>query len=231
MSDSRRRYRAIKSGLWQLYPRRLTGRMLQRIAVLALFSSGIVGNGSTQLRQVAKKASTTAKVESRIKQLSRWYQQQENNQAIYYLPFVEALLAHLNDVTLVNSGEMRYGWQAAMVRTLFGQQANRGGGIAKRRSLSSLTYATIRQPSKLLTRRLNTWVKHRNEGIAVWHGNCSGQGRCRPQKEPATSLLRVDPSSGATGKEKGGLFICQGIKISGLPLLYLRGGRGSDCLS
>jgi hypothetical protein len=24
-------------------------------------------------------------------------------------------------------GEMRYGWQASMVRTLFGQQANRGG--------------------------------------------------------------------------------------------------------
>jgi hypothetical protein len=25
------------------------------------------------------------------------------------------------------SGELRYGWQAAMVRTLFGPQANRGG--------------------------------------------------------------------------------------------------------
>jgi hypothetical protein len=26
-----------------------------------------------------------------------------------------------------NPGELRYGWQAAMVRTLFGQNANRGG--------------------------------------------------------------------------------------------------------
>ena len=26
-----------------------------------------------------------------------------------------------------NSGELRYGWQAAMVRTLFGHEANRGG--------------------------------------------------------------------------------------------------------
>jgi hypothetical protein len=25
------------------------------------------------------------------------------------------------------SGELRYGWQASLVRTLFGQQANRGG--------------------------------------------------------------------------------------------------------
>jgi len=25
------------------------------------------------------------------------------------------------------SGELRYGWQASMVRTIFGQQANRGG--------------------------------------------------------------------------------------------------------
>jgi hypothetical protein len=39
-------------------------------------------------------------------------------------------------------------------------------------------------------------------------------------------LSWVDPSSGAIGDEKGGLFICRGIEISGLPLLYLRGGRG-----
>ena len=103
MSDSRRRYRAIKAGLLQLYPQRLTGRMVQRMEVLALFISGIVGSGSTQLRQVAKKAPTPAKVESRIKQLSRWYQQEENSHAVHYLPFIEQLLSHLGEVSLVVS--------------------------------------------------------------------------------------------------------------------------------
>lgn len=126
MSDSRRRYRAIKSGLMQLYPGRLTGRMLQRLDVLALFISGIVGSGSTQLRQVAKKAPTTAKVESRIKQLSRWYQQEENSHAMYYLPFVEQLLAHLDNVTVVISidgSEVGRGCLVLMVSLIYHQRA------------------------------------------------------------------------------------------------------------
>ena len=55
MSDSRRRYRAIKAGLMQLYPQELTGRAMQRLNVLAMFISGIVGSGSTHLRQALRK--------------------------------------------------------------------------------------------------------------------------------------------------------------------------------
>lgn len=103
MSDNRRRYRAIRCGLMQIYPKQLSGRMLQHLNVLALFISGIVGSGSTQNRQVAKKAPTGAKVESRIKQLSRWYQNEANCYDVYYLPFIESLLAHLADLPLVIS--------------------------------------------------------------------------------------------------------------------------------
>ena len=126
MSDSRRRYRAIKAGLMQLYPRPLTGRRMQRMEVLALFISGIVGSGSTQLRQVAKKAPTAAKVESRIKQLSRWYQQEENSYAAHYLPFVEQLLAHLGDLTLVVSidgSEVGRGCMVMMVSLIYQRRA------------------------------------------------------------------------------------------------------------
>jgi len=101
MSDSRRRYRAIKAGLMQLYPQELTGRAMQRLNVLAMFISGIVGSGSTHLRQVAKKAPTGAKVESRIKQMSRWYQNESNSYELYYLPFITQLLAHLAGLPLV----------------------------------------------------------------------------------------------------------------------------------
>ena len=68
-----------------------------------MFISGIVGSGKTQNRQVAKKAPTRAKPESRIKQLSRWYQNKENRYEIYYLPFIESLLAHLAELPLVVS--------------------------------------------------------------------------------------------------------------------------------
>jgi hypothetical protein len=103
VSDNRRRYRAIRTGLMQLYPKRMTGRMAQRLDVLAMFISGIVGSGHTQGRQVAKKVPTGAKVESRIKQLSRWYQNEANRYELYYLPFIESLLAHLAGLPLVLS--------------------------------------------------------------------------------------------------------------------------------
>ncbi len=95
MSDNRRRYRAIKEGLMQLYPQQVTGRLAQHLNVLAMLVAGIVGGRSMHGRQVAKKVPTGAKVESRIKQVSRWYQNKQITYARHYLPFVEPLLAHL----------------------------------------------------------------------------------------------------------------------------------------
>jgi hypothetical protein len=126
MSDNRRRYRAIKSGLLQLYPKQLSGRMVQHLNVLALFISGIVGSGSTHGRQVAKKAPTGAKVESRIKQLSRWWQDEQNSYDLYYLPFVEQVLAHLGKWTLVISidgSEVGRGCMTLMVSLIYQRRA------------------------------------------------------------------------------------------------------------
>ncbi len=95
MSDNRRRYRAIKEGLMQLYPTEVTGRLRQRLQVLAMLVSGIVGSRSTHNREVAKKAASRAKVESRIKQVSRWYQNEHITYEMHYLPFVKPLVAHL----------------------------------------------------------------------------------------------------------------------------------------
>lgn len=126
MSDNLRRYRAIKSGLLQLYPRQLSGRMLQHLHVLALFISGIVGSKSTHGRQVAQKAPTGAKVESRIKQLSRWWQDEQNSAEFYYLPFVEQVLAHLSGLTLVVSldgSEVGRGCLTLMVSLIYQRRA------------------------------------------------------------------------------------------------------------
>ena len=73
MSDNLRRYRAIETGLLQLYPGEVKGHLRQSLAVLAMFINGIVGSKSTHTREVAKKTPTGAKVSSREIQLSRWY--------------------------------------------------------------------------------------------------------------------------------------------------------------
>jgi hypothetical protein len=96
MSDNLRRYRAIKTGLLQLYPGEVKGHLRQSLEVLAMFINGIVGSKSTHTREVAKKTPTGAKVSSREKQLSRWYQNEEVTYESQMLPFVQELLTHLS---------------------------------------------------------------------------------------------------------------------------------------
>jgi hypothetical protein len=100
--------------------------MVQHVNVLALFISGIVGSKSTHGRQVAQKAPTGAKVESRIKQLSRWWQDEQNSDVLYYLPFVAQVLAHLSGVSLVVSldgSEVGRGCMTLMVSLIYQRRA------------------------------------------------------------------------------------------------------------
>jgi hypothetical protein len=53
MSDNLRRYRAIRQALTQCYPGEISGRMVQRLTVLAAFISGIVRLCINQLRGVS----------------------------------------------------------------------------------------------------------------------------------------------------------------------------------
>ena len=100
MSDNLRRYRAIDEALMQLHPVEPMGRLRQSIQVLAMFINGIVASKSTHTRKVAKKAPGKAKVTSREKRLSRWYQNKQVSYEWHMLPFVENLLAHLSSQTL-----------------------------------------------------------------------------------------------------------------------------------
>ncbi|MEZ4710039.1 MAG: hypothetical protein R3A44_22730 [Caldilineaceae bacterium] len=101
MSDNLRRYRAIERGLCQLYLGEPQGRLRQSLQVMAMFINGIVGSGSTHTRQVAKKTPTVAKVSSREKQLVRWYQNEAVTYESHMLPYVQELLEHLKEQTLV----------------------------------------------------------------------------------------------------------------------------------
>ncbi len=100
MGDNLKRYHAIKQALLQLYPHAPTGHALQSLQVLAMFINGIVASKSTHARSVAEKTPTGAKVTSREKQLTRWYENEQVTYTRHMLPFVETLLAGLADRTL-----------------------------------------------------------------------------------------------------------------------------------
>ena len=101
MSDNLRRYRAIKDGLQQLYPREAKGNLARHLNVLAAMISGIVGSHSTQLPKIAEKIPGPAKPESRAKACSRWINHEDHDYDLYFLPFVVDLLVHLAHGTLV----------------------------------------------------------------------------------------------------------------------------------
>lgn len=126
MGDNLIRYRAIKAKLYQLHGGAPSGRLAQRLNVLAMFINGIVASGSTHLRQVAKKTPTGAKVTSREKQLGRWCQNDKVTYATHMLPFVTALLAGLGTKTLVlvvDGSEVGHECLVLMVSVIYQRRA------------------------------------------------------------------------------------------------------------
>ncbi len=101
MSDNLRRYRAIRQALRQCYPGEMSGRMAQHVTTLAAFISGIVSSKSSQRPSIATKIADQAKPESRVKRLSRWLDNEQIKEEIYFLPYAEILLTCLALETLV----------------------------------------------------------------------------------------------------------------------------------
>ncbi len=101
MGDNHRRYRAIRQALEQCYPSKLSGRMAQHVTTLAAFISGIVGSKSSQLPSIATKIPDRAKPESRVKRLSRWLDNEQIKEEVYFLPYAELVLSHLARETLL----------------------------------------------------------------------------------------------------------------------------------
>jgi|GEM_PF-1791405 len=74
MSDSRRAHRAIKTKLKQLYPQTPQVNLARHLETLAFMVSGIILSQSCQLPKIASKVPGDVHPESRVKQLSRWVQ-------------------------------------------------------------------------------------------------------------------------------------------------------------
>src|SRR6187455_2361491 len=84
MSDTHRRYRAIKRALLQTLPARRNSHHEQHLNTLAALICGIVGAQHTPLPKIASKApSQGAKATSRIKQFHRWIENKQCSYATY----------------------------------------------------------------------------------------------------------------------------------------------------
>jgi hypothetical protein len=101
MSDNLRRYRAIRDALIQWYPGQPTGSVARHLTTLAALISGIVGSKSVQLPSIAAKIPDGARPESRVKRLTRWLDNERILEEVYFLPYVDILLAQLALETLV----------------------------------------------------------------------------------------------------------------------------------
>lgn len=110
MSDSHRRYNAIKKALEQCYGSQPQGHFQQHLHTLALLIGGIIGSSHTQLPEIAAHSPEKTKLESRATKFKRWLSNERISEELYWLPFARTLLAklsqHKNEITLVIDGSV-----------------------------------------------------------------------------------------------------------------------------
>jgi hypothetical protein len=126
MSDNRRRYRAIKSAIKQLYPTEPKGHNARHLQTLAAMISGIVGSKRTNLPAIAGQVPDGTKRESRVKKYYRWLTNERIGPEFYFLPFADALLkslAHCPLVLAMDSSEVGRGCLTLMVSVIYRKRA------------------------------------------------------------------------------------------------------------
>ncbi len=101
MSDTYRRYRAIKHGLLQFFPH-LTGHRERHLNTLVALICGLAGSQRAHLSSIADHApSHGAGQESVITRFRRWLKNEKTTITGWFLPVAEALLANLAQQPLV----------------------------------------------------------------------------------------------------------------------------------
>jgi hypothetical protein len=101
MSDTYRRYRALKQGLMQFFPH-VTGHRERHLNTLVAMICGLTGGQHAHLTTIADHApSGSADQESVIKRFRRWLQHEAQTVDGWFLPVAQALLANLAQQPLV----------------------------------------------------------------------------------------------------------------------------------
>ena len=96
MSDTSRRYRAIKQGLMQFYSPRPTGHRERHLNTLAALICGVIGGRHAHLPTIADHApGHGATQESRIKRFRRFLQHEAHTEDTWFSPVARGLLQAL----------------------------------------------------------------------------------------------------------------------------------------
>ncbi len=109
MSDTYRRYRAIKQDLVQFYHPCPTGHQARHLNTLVAMICGLAGGQRAHLSAIADQAPTHgADQESLITRFRRWLKHEQTTIKGWFLPVAEALLANLaqQPLTLVIDGSV-----------------------------------------------------------------------------------------------------------------------------
>ena len=127
MSDSRRQYRAIRKAVKQLYPAEPKGNLARHLETLVCMVSGIIASQSCQLPKVASQVPGEVHPDSRVKQLSRWVQNEHITFGLYFLPFVQPLLERLAAVRplvlIMDGSAVARGCVTLMVSVIYAHRA------------------------------------------------------------------------------------------------------------
>jgi hypothetical protein len=123
MSDTSRRYRAIKQGLMQFYAPRPTGHRERHLTTLAALICGLIGGQHAHLPTIADHApSHGATQESLIKRFRRFLQHEAHTVDVWFSPVAQALLQALarRPIQLVMDGStIGRGCRALMLSVVY----------------------------------------------------------------------------------------------------------------
>lgn len=123
MSDTYRRYRAIRQAFLQLYHPRPSGHQAKHLDTLVRLICGIIGSRQCQLPKIVEHIpGTKAKDTSQIQQISRWLQNSQVSQAQWVLPVAKALLlslAHRPLFLVFDGSVVGRGCQALMLSVVY----------------------------------------------------------------------------------------------------------------
>lgn len=126
MNNKRRRYRAIRRALKELYPTEPKGNLARHLNTLAALISGIVGSGRTNFPAMAKEVPDGTKKQSRVKRFHRWVKNGRIEGEIYFMPFAKTLLLSLSHFPLVlvmDGSEVGRGCMALVVGVVYKKRA------------------------------------------------------------------------------------------------------------
>lgn len=129
MSDSRRQYRAIRQAMKQLYPEEPRGNVARHLETLVYMISGIIASKSCQLPKMASRVPGEVHPDSRVKQFSRWVQNDNVTFELYSrsVPFVQSLLERLAAVRplvlIMDGSQVARGCVTLMVSVIYAHRA------------------------------------------------------------------------------------------------------------